>query len=277
MSGRQLGNAELNLFPFMSVLISLKGVMMFFLIMIVSTRVIVFHQTPDQPKPDPVTPIGPVGLEGDGSDGSLPPDTPCLPDKEYAAALREIRQLTARLGQRQQECSELRRSCEQLRETIAAKEFVAGAPEPAGGGRIPFELGTPEKVKVVPDQGGAPTNMRPIVVEIQADKFVVHPQKAEYPAHELAAEKSGLRKFLDDVDRSRKERYLLLLVHEGGIPAYEQLRKCLMSNYAETETRAGRLPGQRVIITKPRIRLGVEPFRRDWLYIAEEDSADAKK
>ena len=112
MASGKTGSVELNLFPFMSVLISLMGILMFFLIVIVSTRVMVVHPQPPPLPPPPPPQVGPV--DGD-SEGNLPPDTPRLPDNEYAAALREVQQLTVRLARRERDCEELLRECEQER------------------------------------------------------------------------------------------------------------------------------------------------------------------
>jgi hypothetical protein len=270
MASGKTGSVELNLFPFMSVLISLMGILMFFLIVIVSTRVMVVHPQPPPLPPPPPPQVGPV--DGD-SEGNLPPDTPRLPDNEYAAALREVQQLTVRLARRERDCEELLRECEQLREVIK----MEGDPMPQlpTGRTEGASLGAMEKVNIVPDPRGRPVSKRPIIMETQADKFIVFPEKTQYPVTQLPQVQSPLRKFLDRVDRERNREYLLVLVQPSGVPTYEKLRRCLLNNYSETIEKPHLLG--RLLITKSRIDIGVEPFRRDWLYFPEEKAGVKKK
>jgi hypothetical protein len=271
MASGKTGSVELNLFPFMSVLISLMGILMFFLIVIVSTRVMVVHPPLPPPPPPPPSQLGPVG---DDAQGDLPPDTPRLPDTEYAAALREVQQLTVRLAQRERDCEDLLRECEQLREVIKMEGEQLAMPQLPTGRAEGASLGAMEKVNIVPDPRGRPVNKRAVIVETQADKFILHPEKTEYPVTQLPQAQSLLRDFLDRVDRDKKQVYLLVLVQPNGVPTYEKLRKCLLSNYSETIEKPHFLG--RLLITKSRIDIGVEPFRRDWLYFPE-DQASAKK
>jgi len=249
MAGGRKGEVEMNLFPFMSVLIALMGVMVFFLIAIVSTRVI-----------------------GNAAAGSSRSRDATIPARQHAELLGQVGRLTALVSQRRQECRQLRWECEQLREDVATRrnELEMGSAPGAGrtGGVV---LGEPEGVNMVPDPKGRPITKNPVFVEVQAEKFLVHRQQAEYPAEQLADANSDLRKFLDSVDRARDKEYLILLVHPGGIPAYDRLRACLQENYAKMV----QYRNQRIQTT--RIDVGVEPFSPYWEFIAREQGGSTKK
>jgi len=282
MAAGRRSQVQLNLFPFMSVLIAMMGILMFFMIMIVSTRVI----APEDPPPTPLegsVARGPVTAD-EGTDqrapGEKPADGTPIDEKQHAELDAQLQRLKAQLSQRADECQQLEVECWKLRDSIAAVKAGADLRPPPAEGETGVSLGAPEKVRVVPDRGrAAQTKKTPIFVEIQADKFVVHPRKTEYPADELAEAGSGLRKFLDGVDRVRDREYLLMLIHPAGVSAYQKLRKCLLNNYSETitEEEPFGLGMKRILkITKTRIDVGYEPFRRDWLYLAEEQSGGAE-
>jgi len=113
---------------------------------------------------------------------------------------------------------------------------------------------------------------KPIVVEVKAEGFVVHPdrpihpEKTEYPLKELDLTNSPLQGFIKRVDGARQKTYLLLLLHSNGIGSYRKLRKYLLDNHNETVKPLGVLgPG----VIKSRIDLGYEPFSREWLLLTE--------
>ena len=99
----------------------------------------------------------------------------------------------------------------------------------------------------------------PIAVEINAEGFVVHPEKRQYPLEDLKDKRSPLQEFLQGVDRAREKQYLLLLIHPNGIGAYVQLNTHLVETYPSEDPREkGELS---------RIDIGVEPFSQDWTLI----------
>jgi hypothetical protein len=249
MAGARRSEVEMNLFPFMSVLIALMGVMVFFLIAIVSTRAI-----------------------GDAaSDGSLSRDA-TIPARQHAEVVGQIGRLTALVSQRQQQCRQLREECEQLREDIATRRNELEMGSAPGAGRTEgVVLGEPEGVNMVPDPKGRPVTKAPVFVEIQTEKFLVHREKAEYPAEQLADANSDLRKFLDSVDRACDKEYLILLVHPGGIPAHDRLRACLVKDYGKT------VPFEGQPTPTTRIDVGVEPFSPYWSFIASQQGSSTKK
>jgi biopolymer transport protein ExbD len=263
MAKGRTSNVELNLFPFMSVLICVMGILMFFLIVIVSTRVFVFEPKSPTPPPTPYT-----GEEGQPVAG------PAIPAKQYAAVDLDIRRLTVRLAQREQERQELQIACDRLEDAITAVEDdVKFSDNPSDNRQRGAILGKPEPVTIRMDPGDtrAATTKRPVFVEVQADKFVVHPQKTEYPAAQLANPHSALRKFLDRVDRAREREYLIVLLHPAGVSTYGALRRCLRDNYFETV--------QHGIdsLQKTRIDIGVEPFSWDWLYVPNKSGDGANR
>jgi len=239
----------MNLFPFMSVLIALMGVMVFFLIAIVSTRAI-GHGTPE----------GRYTRE------------PTVPARQHAELLDQIGRLTALVSRHQQQCRQLIGECERLREDIATRKNDMELGSASDAGRTAgVVLGEPEGISMVPDPRGKPVTKDPVFVEVQAEKFVVHRQQAEYPAEQLADAGSDLRKFLDGIDRARDKQYLILLVHPGGVPAYDRLRACLQANYGKT------VQYRNELVQTTRIDVGVEPFSPYWSFIASQQGGSTKK
>jgi len=276
MAAGRKSQVQLNLFPFMSVLIAMMGILMFFMIGIVSTRII-SPEEPPPPSPKGSGPTGPVSAD-EGRDERPAVDKPAdgtpIDEKQHAELVAQLQRLAARLNQRTEECQQLQVDCEKLRDSIAAAKAARAFESQPAQGQTGAAIGAPRKVRIVVDPGrAAQTTKKPIFVEIQADKFVVHPQKTEYPAEQLADASSGLRKFLDAVDRVRDREYLLMLIHPAGVSAYWKLRQCLLNNYEKTIPNPY-TPGR--TITMSRIDVGYEPFRRDWLYLAEESSGVGK-
>ena len=262
MTRRRISEIETSMFPFLSVLCVVIGILMLFMIVVISTRVIGAEESIVVQPPDPKPP-GPD--EGEDDD-----DGPGVPEDQYQALNDEIQRLTEDLAHQQKQYRELQELREQLETLIALKrdEIELGIVVD----REPRGLGLPEKVKVVPDANHKVVK-KPILVEVKAEGFVVHPEKTEYAAEELQRKDSPLQQFIRDVDQTRRKRYLLLLIHPNGVASYESLRKYLLENHNET-VKQDIVPG--LVwreITKSRIDLGYEPFSRDWLLIFEEQQS----
>ncbi|HUG92360.1 MAG TPA: hypothetical protein VML55_16090 [Planctomycetaceae bacterium] len=247
-----------DMFPFLSVLCSVIGVLMLLIAMVASTRVLQAQAElpPEPPKPQ--------GVE-DGVD-----------DATYRRLEAEMDRLTGELATRLIQRDALLRRERELIALLEAKTDAWAIPQPAR--HDPVELDHPDRVAIVPDERWT-VNKRPIRIEVHAEGYVVHPQKLAFPPvqergagddRKFDADRE-LRVFLETVDKNRDREYLLLLVHPNGVGALKALREYLLQEFSitTTEDRPGPVPGTILRITRVqnRINVGVEPFSRDWLLI----------
>lgn len=255
MTRRRTSEVELSMFPFLSVLCVVIGILMLFMIAIIGTRIL---------KAEAVERVAAGRLPGPDGSGGGESAGPSVPDDQHQGLSAEIERLAGRLAAQKNECRELRGLQTQLEDLIEMKrdELDGLAAVAPGGFRSGRALGLPEKVKVVPDTTRE-VRKKPILVEVTAAGYVVHPEQAEYAVDQLARGDSPLRKFIQRVDAVREREYLLLLVHPNGVTSYKKLRGCLRDNYPE-QVRVGVYQ-----VTKTRIDVGVEPFSPDWRVMME--------
>ena len=241
MTRRPNTQIEISMFPFLSVLCAVVGILMLFMIAIISTRAIRAEDL----------------LRG-----------VVIEKERYAILDSQIRQLEDRLIRRRREHKNLQQLHAGLVDLITAKEDLAElALAPAGDRHEGTQLGAPEEILIVPDSRRKITK-KPILVEVTGEAFVVHPEKKRYALRELDRENSPLRGFINSVDRAHDRQYLLLLLHPNGVTAYKKLRRYIKDSYP-MQTTAGKYR-----IRTSRIDLGVEPFSRNWLLRAgKQDSA----
>jgi hypothetical protein len=246
MSCRRRSEIEFSMFPFLSVLCAVIGILMLLLIAVMSTRVIATD----------------ASMWPGGTEEALELQTPGISEEQYEALTGEVEQLGRRLA----ECDARRRQLAQLRARldglIAGKEDLAQL-GPAGMRREGTRLGMPEAVRVVPDPTRT-VSKTPILVEVDAFGYTVYPGRTKYAGDELDRGDSPLRRFLDQVDAARQRQYLVLLLHPSGVASYDRLRQFLHGQYGEDVRVGGKL--QR----KSRIDLGVEPFSDRWLLEPDE-------
>ena len=247
MTRPRFSEIELNLFPFLSVLVAVIGILMLFLVSIISTRVI------------GALTAGGTGGEAESA-GPGEDQSPLLEDQQHAALELQIRQLAAQLIERRRECKELQNACRRLDDLVKARGD-AGDLGPTGAADLfpGLVLGQPIEVEAVPDP--ARTDARkPIPVELSAEGCTVH-SKGKTFVYDPAANEPSLQQFLKGVDLTKSETYLLLLVHPNGVETCYRLRGYLLEKFGTQVD----FEGQR--IPRSRIDLGVEPFDRDWLLI----------
>lgn len=258
MSRRIVSQIELDMFPFLSVLCAVIGILMLFMLIVISTRVMAL-----QPEP----PAGP----GPAAEPP-PPQLAGVSEERHRQLQTQVEHLGRQLVTTQEKLHALREARAQLLDLIAAKrdEIELGAVQ-LGGRQDGAHLGRPEEVNVVPDTSRQ-VNKHPIRVEITEEGYTVHPQKQFYPREQLGQPGSPLVAFLKDVDEERDKRYLLLLVHPNGAKSYQQFRKHLLENFNKTVTKKKEIvPGieMTMTITLSRIDVGVEPFSNDWLLVPD--------
>jgi len=235
------------MFPFLSVLCTVIGVMMLLMLLIISSRVVA-----DQQEQAGVPPA-PFFAEDDSQNNMLS-------EEDHNRLKQQIVTLNSTLEEKTGRLSEMRAGLIQLEEMLAVKEdedLAAGA----GSGLIP---GAPidglDDVVQVPINDGSVLR-KPIFIEIDAEGYLVHPDKKRFTMAEIEDEDSPLAKFLNQIDERRKKEYLLFLIHPNGVIAYEKLQLHLLENFPHRNG-SGRLS---------RIGTGKEPFSPNWRLVAEQN------
>jgi hypothetical protein len=238
---RRRSKTDVSMFPFLSVLCCVIGILILFIVLVLSTRVVVeeekykeieAHQRKQRSgKPD-------VLAEG------IDPVT-------YRALEGELRRLQELLEERKTKRDELRERLATLEELLQLKKddvFV-----PAKVVRAP-EFDKPEPVAMVPDQG-VKVDLRPHFIEVSLQGYIVHPDKEVYPPLQATSAESagagkkispGLDKILQQINSRRKKEYVVFLIHPNGVEAFFELRGYLSEKYAE-------------------VQMGWEPFSREWV------------
>lgn len=236
------------MFPFLSVLCCVIGILILFIVLVLSTRVVVeeekykeieAHRREQRSgKPD-------VLAEG------IDPAT-------YRALEDELRRLQDLLQERKTKRDELVERLAALEELLELKKNEVFVPVKIV--RAP-EFDKPEPVAMVPDQG-VKVDLRPIFVEVSLQGYIVHPEKDVYPplngdstgsnaasagaTSASAKVASGLETILQRINSRRKKEYIVFLIHPNGVEAFCDLRQYLMDKYEG-------------------IQMGWEPFSREWV------------
>jgi len=241
---------ELNLFPFLSVLVAVIGILMLNLVSVISTRV--------------------IGLQ-EAEDGNSPPEGQAaapaadveIDEAQYREIDERVRRLGVQLARNRKTCRELERAVRELDSLLQTREIetTAGlgwtAPEDAFPG---LPLAAPVEVQVVPDPTRA-DRRTPIPVEVTADGYVVRSDGSSEQLPSLTRDDQPMRQFLQRLDRNRERTYLLLLVHPDGVANYRLLRGLLTGEFGQdVDVEGGKERASR-------IKVGVEPFDRDWLLL----------
>lgn len=237
---RRRSEIEFSMFPFLSVLCAVIGILMLLLIAVMSTRVIALD----------------ASLWPEESSTGSETRSAGMSEEQYEALSAEVERLADRLA----ECNKRRREAERIRsqieDLIAAKEDL----QALGSATVRQEgtrLGV-EAVRVIPDPNRK-IRKEPILMEVRGTGLVVHPDQQKFAVDELERGDSPLRRFLAEIDAARQQKYLVLLLHPGGVLAYKRLRGFLEEHYGE-EVSVGQSQER-----KSRIDLGVEPFSDSWL------------
>jgi hypothetical protein len=72
-------------------------------------------------------------------------------------------------------------------------------------------------------------NMRqdPIYVDVEANKLIIYPEKKEIAARDLMFEGNEFEKFLNDVEKVKSVRYIVLLLRPGSAVFQRRLRQVI--------------------------------------------------
>jgi hypothetical protein len=152
-----------------------------------------------------------------------------------------------------------------------------------GSAGVPIGAPVPKEWRIIPTVGGNDNLKRPILVEVQADHYVVHrfqgsahtterlpaipappKPKAEAAAIPLQAAPE-LKKFLDDVNQKRRDQYLLFLIRPDGIESFDRIETYCTDNYPTPLSE--KLPKKRA--PADIFDYGYEPYSDQWLLIRE--------
>lgn len=245
---RRRGKTETSMFPFLSVLCTVIGVMVLFIVLIMSTRVISADKRfrPKKDSPDRASPGLPDAL-AEGID-----------ERTFRSLEQELEGLARRLEQREAQRDVLDKKLAGLEDLLEFKKtemFVQVSRKAP-----PRELAEPEPVAMVPDEGYE-VPLHPVFVEVDLEGYTVHPEGTKYPA--IVEKKSEgkesqfdavpeLAAYLKSVDRKKRKDYLVFLIHPNGIEPFQNIRVYLLRNHKD-------------------VRMGWEPFSRSWIVARPED------
>jgi hypothetical protein len=248
------------MFPFLSVLCTVIGVLVLFIVLILSTRVIeqeelVRKTEAHQRRP---TPGDPSAVEQ-----GIDPAT-------FDQLAAELERLKGVLAQRQDERLRLSRKLAGLEDLLEYKKTQQLKVDVTRG----REFVKPEPVVVVEEsaaEGPADAfkvTLKPQLVEVSAQGYTLHPSRQAFPA--IAAPAGAetdplklqvapeLKALLAGIDRNKSKEYLVFLIHPNGVQAFDNMRLYLIQHH-------------------PEIRLGWEPFSREWIVVNDALNAEAPR
>jgi hypothetical protein len=237
------------MFPFLSVLCTVIGVLVLFIVLVLSTRVVVederYQRTVEY---DRKARAGRQNVVDQGIDEEA--------HQVFEAELRRLRDV---LAERQAERRELAQELAALEVLLEEKKTDLLLPRPTIV--RPREFDKPLAVNVVPARGYQ-VKLDPILVEVSSQGYTIHPSHPlpePFPPVQVKEDSDKpyvatpeLAKYLREVDRCRKEEYLVFLIHPNGVAAFDAIRGYLIEKHEK-------------------IRVGWEPFSRDWVMASDTD------
>jgi hypothetical protein len=236
-------NCDISLFPFLSVLCALMGVLTLFLLLAMNSRVM------ESAAAAPATTPASLPVADSNSSG--------LSEPEYEKLRVEIEELVATLAARRKEYAELAQLQSELSDLLASKQELLDKSRMSGLLQG-IDLQSKEDVQLVPDSQFV-VSKTPRFLEVSAIEYVLQPEGRRFPVNELQVDGSNLQQFLDDLDSRRESEYLLLLIHPDGTDAFDNIH-----NYVQRK-----FPSQ-TDNSLPRIAIGFEPYSAGWVLISHE-------
>lgn len=224
---RRTSEIEISMFPFLSVLCAVIGILMLMIIVIIGTRVI--QAQPAQ------------GSAGDGKDENKDAGQPGFDKAQHRDFQLRIQELEGRLDRHRAEYRQIALMHARLQELLETKELEGLLTNR----RLGTSLDKNDLVHVVPDTR-VKFDLKPICIEVRAATFVVHPEKRDYALDELEKSDSPLQQYLKTVFRKCGSEYLVFLVRPGGVRAVDSMRTYLNETYQGA------------------IRTSLEPIPDDW-------------
>jgi hypothetical protein len=238
MGRRRRSKLDVSLFPFLSVLCALIGVMVLFLLVNATTRV--QKAMADAEHAAREIPLPPREISKEEG----------LSDEEFQRVRKQLDELTDQLTRRQQELVELKQLEHELASLISEKEaeLQRDPSEEELVTGVNLEPKADVKMRLAEDRR---VNKRPNFIEITADEYVIHPGPQRFRLDEIAKVDSPFRKVLAGIDKRRRTDYILMLVHPAGTQGFDKLYPYLQSNHTSLE-------------------IGYEPFSSGWLLMNDQ-------
>ena len=254
---RRRTKVEVTLFPFLSVLCTVIGVLVLFIVLILSTRVVeqdeLYRRTEEHRRE---VSVGSRDAVEQGIDAAT-----------YRELESELNRLKGVLAQRVEERDRLNRKLSGLEDLVEFKKtqqlLSTGAPR----GR-PFA--EPEQVVVLAEEGaasgpsdGLSVGLKPVLIEVTSSGYTVHPERTSFPPIEKTSSDTGdqylpadeLKTFLRDLDKRKAKEYVVFLIHPNGVEAFANIRIYLLLNHEK-------------------LRLGWEPFSPEWIVANDRLAAE---
>jgi hypothetical protein len=234
------------MFPSLSVLCAVIGVMVLFIVLILSTRVVESDERYRAKKNSPKQAVA----------GTPDADIEGIDSDTYRDLEQQLKQLSELLDERESALVTLSSKLAGLEDLLEYKktEQMVQVKKHA-----PRELAQPEPVAMVPDQGYK-VPLQPIFLEVKSDGYTVRPSGDHFAPVTSTGAVNDLSKivappelhaFVADVAAKQNKEYLVFLVHPNGVQAYQMIRRYLIRDYDS-------------------IRIGWEPFSRVWV-VTESD------
>lgn len=247
-----------DLFPFLSVLCCMIGVLMLYIVAILSTRVIEAEDAIQR---------------GRASAGTAGPGEDEVDEETYTQLSQQIDALEQTVLDRQRARFELQSRIEQLQALIEIKQDELAAQKVLAR-REPIRLDEPDPVRPVLDTSGFTIAARPITLEVTAEGYLL-PDGTFYSAVKLEEQKQKTKEtvppekkavvskelvdFLRKIDADGNKFYLVLFLHPNGTESLSNLRYWLRTDFPNAAK------------DDSRIQLGVEPFSRESKLIMSQD------
>lgn len=260
MPRRRSQGANVDMFPFLSVLCSVIGVLMLFMMITISTRVIEAEQ-PTRLPPDLQS--NEKGVE----DG--------IKQQEYRQLELEITRLDGLLKGRHDERDEVARHIQELQVLLRQKRELLAQPDVKR--KKPVVLDRREKVQMIPTNA-ATIGLTPVYVEVTRKGYLVQPGRTFYPAIVRLGEGKNisvsvvpkLASFVGSFT-SKPRQFLVFLIHPNGAETYENMDLYIRLHHSQVKE-VERVPtGNGKVLVRsrlvPKLKYGKEPFSIDWEFI----------
>jgi hypothetical protein len=243
---RRISKLEVNIFPFLSVLFSIIGVLMLLMLIILATRVTVAYTR--------AVPAHVAPLSGDED----------LSEEAYQRLEQVVKELSASLERQLAELRRVRSQRDKIRQLLAVHrdevELASG-----DGLHYGFDISALQKVTMIPARN-QPVVKRPRFIEVDYEGYVLHPEASRYSSNELPAEvreidpsyrpSSRLELLLEsEAFAKRDSQYLLFLIRPSGSSSFDRMKSYLVRKYPLSAEIS-------------QIDIGWEPFAPEWLLFA---------
>jgi len=250
---RRITSINVNMFPFLSVLCSVIGVLMLFMLSIISTRIVGAGGH---------TPVSPAVGRGPGE----------LTDQEFRAIQAEVERMSNELSERRRHVARLVDQRDELRRLLELKQKQE---ESGGDGELLHGVDIAERpaYQLIPARGVS-TPKRPRFVEVDFAGYIVHPGEKRFAVSQLPGPESEIKRegppttpmeqFLQQAHAERDSEYLIFLIRPDGAPAFDRVKRYLVQKYPHQD------PRSRGALSE--VDMGWEPFAEEWLVHAETDA-----